>query len=478
MSRSVIFGLLLVMVVGLVACNPSAVTDTTDFGRFDGTIVASWDDDGRNMTLKEPFTYIDAQGRKWLAPAGSVVNGASIPQAFWTVIGGPFEGKYRAASVVHDVGCDKMLGSWEDVHRMFYEACRCGGVEDSQAKIMYYAVYHFGPRWETVTDTVVQEVKTNDGQVVQQEVEVQRVSRIDPLPPTPEEMARVEAYVKEEKPTQEAIRTFSRESLRRRPWHGTKPWMNKQRDGADDAGGGSGASDRDIENGSRYHHGGWQRPPGAGSMDSGGPSRRPGDWRHGNSSPDNRESTHGGSRGYPGGGMYAREISEDEQAWAIEQVRQYLATKTGEAPAANFEIRRARGGYAVGVKLLQEDEEGQLVPYEGGECKARLTRHGQVVEFVAGATLEDEAAEQLEATEQRIPQSLPEGEQPMIRQPELTPQIIQPGVQPTEQPGWRPSDQPGSQPMVQPPANLPVAPPANAPREGFRPSRFNSERFR
>jgi hypothetical protein len=30
---------------------------------------------------------------------------------------------------------------------MFYEACRCGGVAVVTAKTMYYAVYHFGPRW-------------------------------------------------------------------------------------------------------------------------------------------------------------------------------------------------------------------------------------------------------------------------------------------------------------------------------------------
>ena len=40
--------------------------------------------------------------------------------------------------------------SWRQVHRMFYEACRCGRTNVVQAKIMYYAVYHFGPRWRLV----------------------------------------------------------------------------------------------------------------------------------------------------------------------------------------------------------------------------------------------------------------------------------------------------------------------------------------
>jgi len=117
------------------------------FGKFEGRVVTQWEDDGRNMRLEEDFAYVDARGKRWLAPKGSTINGASIPQAFWSVIGGPFEGPFRNASVVHDVGCDEQKESWEDVHRMFHDACRCGGVSPKKAKLMYWAVYNFGPRW-------------------------------------------------------------------------------------------------------------------------------------------------------------------------------------------------------------------------------------------------------------------------------------------------------------------------------------------
>jgi hypothetical protein len=119
----------------------------TPWGRFVGAVVARWLDDGRSMALVEPFAYVDPREERWGAPAGAVVNGASIPRAFWSLIGGPFEGKFRDASVVHDVACEARSRPWQDVHRMFYEACRCGGVGDVLAKTMYYAVHHFGPRW-------------------------------------------------------------------------------------------------------------------------------------------------------------------------------------------------------------------------------------------------------------------------------------------------------------------------------------------
>ena len=119
-----------------------------NFGRFKGDVIALWLPDGRNMQLTQRFAYIDARGKEWVAPKDSVVNGASIPGFLWSTIGGPYEGQYRHASVVHDVACEEMTSKWEDVHNMFYEACRCGGVSETKAKTMYYAVYNFGPRWQ------------------------------------------------------------------------------------------------------------------------------------------------------------------------------------------------------------------------------------------------------------------------------------------------------------------------------------------
>ncbi|MEQ1887128.1 MAG: DUF1353 domain-containing protein [Bryobacteraceae bacterium] len=123
------------------------------FGHFDGKVTATWVD-GRDMMLTEDFVYVDGSGTRWDAPSGSTIDGASIPRAFWTVIGGPFEGNYRYASVVHDVYCvrgEKHLPGarpWQKVHRMFYDAMRCSGVPDSKALVMYGAVYKFGPTWD------------------------------------------------------------------------------------------------------------------------------------------------------------------------------------------------------------------------------------------------------------------------------------------------------------------------------------------
>jgi hypothetical protein len=99
------------------------------------------------MRLLADFVYEDPSGERWVAPRGAIVDGASIPRVLWSLIGGPFEGKYRDASVVHDIACEERRRPWRDVHRMFYNASRLAGVEETRARVMYGAVFHFGPRW-------------------------------------------------------------------------------------------------------------------------------------------------------------------------------------------------------------------------------------------------------------------------------------------------------------------------------------------
>ena len=62
-------------------------------------------------------------------------------------MGGPFEGKYRNASVLHDVAYDQHIRPWEECDRMFYNAMRCSGVSAVEAKTMYFALYKFGRHW-------------------------------------------------------------------------------------------------------------------------------------------------------------------------------------------------------------------------------------------------------------------------------------------------------------------------------------------
>jgi len=118
------------------------------WGHYSGYVEARWENDGRNMTLLNELRYTDPDGVVWIAPVGAVVDGASIPRSLWSLMGGPFEGKYRNASVLHDVSYDQHNKPWQQCDRMFYNAMRCSGVSAVEAGTMYYALRKFGHHWK------------------------------------------------------------------------------------------------------------------------------------------------------------------------------------------------------------------------------------------------------------------------------------------------------------------------------------------
>jgi hypothetical protein len=119
-------------------------------GRFVGKVVVEWLDDPfvPKLQLREDFGFEDQAGKLWLARQGQVLDGASMPPAFREMIGMPFIGDYRRASVVYDYYCHVMSEPWRDVHRMFYYASLTEGVNEVDAKVMYAALYAAGLRWE------------------------------------------------------------------------------------------------------------------------------------------------------------------------------------------------------------------------------------------------------------------------------------------------------------------------------------------
>ena len=117
-------------------------------GSFKGRFQVEWLKDGRNMKLLRRVVYTAPGGKRWIAPKGTITDGASIPQSLWTTIGAPFTGKYRNAAVIHDHYCEIRTKSWRRTHKAFYNASRAAGVGLIKARVMYYAVYRFGPRWK------------------------------------------------------------------------------------------------------------------------------------------------------------------------------------------------------------------------------------------------------------------------------------------------------------------------------------------
>lgn len=116
----------------------------SNHGSFSGNPKTEWlvDQSGadRGMSLIQDFWYLDPSGRKWGAPKGSVINGASIPRPLWSMVGSPYTDDYRRASIVHDIACDDQTVQRKDADVMFYHACLAGGCSFLQANLLYAGV--------------------------------------------------------------------------------------------------------------------------------------------------------------------------------------------------------------------------------------------------------------------------------------------------------------------------------------------------
>lgn len=114
-------------------------------GKFSGFPLTRWKGE-REMELIEEFIFTDKKQKEWCVPVGAILNGATIPKSLWSVIGSPYVGCYRRASVVHDyfVGeGDNPDVSFKDrrlADKMFFQASRAGGCSWNQAAMLYIGV--------------------------------------------------------------------------------------------------------------------------------------------------------------------------------------------------------------------------------------------------------------------------------------------------------------------------------------------------
>ncbi len=131
---------------GVLAAEGGAI----DHGSFQGRVVVEWLDDPfvPTMRLIEPFAYQQASGEAWKVPQGHVIKGRGMPPLFRHLIGQPFYGGFRKASIIYDHATQEMRQPWDHAQRMFLEASMVEGVHESEAKAMYLLLRAQGSRWE------------------------------------------------------------------------------------------------------------------------------------------------------------------------------------------------------------------------------------------------------------------------------------------------------------------------------------------
>ncbi len=101
----------------------------------------------RKVILLDDFAYVDKKGFEWFAPRDSIIDGSSIPFYLWSLIGSPFTGLHRLASIPHDVYCVTKSQPHKKVHQMYEDACRCNGVSSFKANLLHKGIKLGGPKW-------------------------------------------------------------------------------------------------------------------------------------------------------------------------------------------------------------------------------------------------------------------------------------------------------------------------------------------
>jgi len=116
---------------------------------FTNTVKAEWPEgEPRKMWIIEPLSYVDSMEVEWNVPSGAVINGISTPKILWSIMGSPYVGKARRASVFHDYYYQSREVEKSLVDAMFYEAMKTDGVPHIKAHLMYLALQSTGETWE------------------------------------------------------------------------------------------------------------------------------------------------------------------------------------------------------------------------------------------------------------------------------------------------------------------------------------------
>lgn len=107
----------------------------------------------RELSENFGFTLSSERGFVYATiKAGYHWNGASIPKAFWSLIGGPFSGKYALASLIHDLLYDVHYTLRREADDIFLQVMKMEGVGKLKRWLMYQAVRRFGGKPWKKTD--------------------------------------------------------------------------------------------------------------------------------------------------------------------------------------------------------------------------------------------------------------------------------------------------------------------------------------
>ena len=139
-----------VLSVAALIGTSAAGEDAPVAGSFEGEVsLKALDDDPfvPSFRLIGDLRFRQSDGRVWLTPSNTILDGRSVPTLFVQLFGHPFEGSFPKTSISYEHAVKKKYSSWEESQRMFYEAAVTEGVAPAEARAMYTVLSASGSRW-------------------------------------------------------------------------------------------------------------------------------------------------------------------------------------------------------------------------------------------------------------------------------------------------------------------------------------------
>lgn len=104
-----------------------------------------------SIKLVAPYTYellepLVFENDKYIITGniGMISDGASIPKAFWSIVGCPFGGSYTRAAFLHDLLYRSRIFSKDECDKLFDEAMEQDNVDAVTRSTLYDAVQALG----------------------------------------------------------------------------------------------------------------------------------------------------------------------------------------------------------------------------------------------------------------------------------------------------------------------------------------------
>ena len=113
-----------------------------------------------NVFILLEDVVVESLGYKLTVKKGFDFDGASIPQALWSVYGNPLSGKFRIAALVHDALYASAELPREVADAIFLDLMKQHKVGYVKRQTMYYAVRSAGwYSWKQLTKEEIEEYK-------------------------------------------------------------------------------------------------------------------------------------------------------------------------------------------------------------------------------------------------------------------------------------------------------------------------------